>query len=511
MNVLLVYPKSPRNLNIGTEDSVIRVASKKAYTPPLGLLTVAALLPHSWDLKLIDLTFQCISEEDWAWCETVFTTGTLMQFTQIADVIRESKEKGKVVAVGGPAAFHFPHEFVNVGADYVAVGEGEITIPLLLEKMRQDAAPTIIRSAERADLTMSPVPRFDLLDMKAYVDMAIQFSRGCPFQCEFCDATQIFGREVRTKTPEQFIRELQTLYDLGWRREIYVVDDNFVGNPKRSKALLEMMVTWSNEHRRPFEFFTHASINLSRSPDIMRMMVEAGFTTVYIGIESTDKEVLRIARKLQNSSTDLDDACSKINEAGLQIMAGTILGMDGERPGRDRSLIEFVSKNNIPLVEVALLYAYPGTSLWTRLKRENRLVNGEREDLIQSNNLRMNFRPTRSLDEIETEFLNTMSALYDHSAFLDRAFRHFLAMKPVQMPLYPKKLEWAEIRVLIITFIQWGFLRNTRTKFWRILVRAYTKMDLRRFLLLIRCCVALEHYVGIYNEFLVTLRPTTAK
>jgi len=507
MNILLVYPKSPRNLSISQEDRIIRLASKKAYSPPLGLLTVAALLPEDWNIRLIDLTFQDITESDWSWCEAVFTTGTLPQFGRLIDVICESKKRGKIVAVGGPAAFHYPDEFLKVRADFVAIGEGEVTVPILLEKLEKREFGVVIQENRRADLTKSPMPRFDLLEMQAYVDMAIQFSRGCPFQCEFCDATLIFGRKVRTKDSSQIVDELQMLYNLGWRREIYIVDDNFIGNLVKSKSVLEGIIEWMDNHRRPFEFFTHASINLANSPELMDLMVRAGFTTVYIGIESTDKEALRIARKVQNASADLDEACKRINEAGLQVMAGIIIGMDGEKPGRDKSIIEFVTRNNIPLVEVAQLYAYPGTALWKRLKDEGRLLYGERDDLLQCNNLKMNFVSTRSAEDIRKEFLNAMAMLYEPSAFLDRAFKHFLAMRPVLVRPPPAKLQWGEIKIIAFTLFQWGFVRNTRAKFWRMLLKAFMQLDKRRFFLFIRSCIALEHYVDLEQEFITMLRP----
>lgn len=507
MNVLLVYPKSPRKLGIGHEDRVIRLASKRAYSPPLGLLTVAALLPQDWNLRLIDLTFQTITEQDWDWGEAVFTTGTLPQFPKIIELIRESKQRGKMVAVGGPAAFHFPEEFLKADSDFVVIGEGEVTIPSLIEKIENRQFGNVIESDKRADLKLSPAPRFDLLDIQAYVDMAIQTSRGCPFHCEFCDATLIFGREVRTKDPAQVMRELQELYDLGWCREIYIVDDNFIGNPGKAKRLLNTMVQWMDDNGRPFEFFTHASINLSQFPELMDMMVRAGFATVYVGIESTDKEALRIARNHQNSATNLDEACRRINEAGLQIVAGTMIGMDGEKPGRDRSLVEFATQNHIPLVEIALVYAYPGTDLWRRLKQENRLLYSDMDDLLQSNNLLMNFVPTRPAADIETEFLNIMAALYEHSAFLDRAFHHFLAMRPVSVPFRPRRLEWGEIKVVVITLVRWGVVRNTRRQFWRLLRKAYLQMDTRRFFLFIRCCVAQEHYIDLHRDFREMLTP----
>ncbi len=297
------------------------------------------------------------------------------------------------------------------------------------------------------------------------------------------------------------------LYNLGWRREIYIVDDNFIGNLGKTESVLEGMIEWMDNHRRPFGFFTHASINLANFPELMDLMVRAGFNTVYIGIESTDKEVLKIARKAQNAAADLDEACKRINEAGLQILAGTIIGMDGEKPGRDKSLIEFVARNNIPLVEVAQLYAYPGTALWKRLKEEDRLLYGEMDDLVQCNNLKMNFVPSRSAEDIRREFLNAMAMLYEHSAFLDRAFNHFLAMRPIPVRSPPAMLQWGEIKLITFTLFQWGLVRNTRTKFWRMLWKAFIQLDKRRFFLFILSLIALENYVDLEQEFITMLGP----
>jgi len=509
MNVLLVYPKSPRNLSIGPETSTLRLASKKAYAPPLGLITVAALLPEDWNTKLVDLTFQEITDADWDWCEAVFTTGTLPQYVQLVEIIGASKKRGKIVAIGGAAAFHFPERFLAAGADFVALGEGEITVPVLVEKIEGKEFGSVIPSDRRADLAQSPAPRFDLLDMRAYLDMAIQFSRGCPFHCEFCDATLIFGRQVRTKSPSQVLQELQTLYEMGWRREIYVVDDNFIGNPAKTKLLLHDLIEWMNDRGRPFEFFTHASVNLANSDELMDLMVQAGFTTVYLGIESTDKEVLRAARKVQNAAADLDEACVRINQAGLQILAGTMIGMDGEQPGRDKSLIEFVTRNNLPLIEIAQVYAYPGTDLWRRLKKEDRLLYTETDDLFQCQNLTMNFVPTRPVEDIQTEFLNIMAVLYESSGFLDRAFNHFQAMRPVNLPFDLRKPEWGEIRVFVVTLIRWGLIRKTRKKFWRLFFKAYRQFDLRRFAGFVRSCVVFEHYVDLREEFAAMLNEKT--
>ncbi len=494
MNTLLIFPNSPRNLNIGNNDKSVRIASKKAYSPPLGLLTVASLLPLDWELRLIDLSFQSIAEQDWNSAELVLLTGTILQLPEIYDLVKIAKTRDKIVAVGGAGVFHYPERTLNSGADFVIKGEGENTVPIMLEYLSQGISNKIIQSPTPVDLALSPVPRFDLLDMNAYVDMALQISRGCPFQCEFCDATQIFGRKVRLKAPDQVINELQALYDAGWRRQIYVVDDNLIGNQKRIKPILEAMISWMQSHENPFEFFTHASVNLAENQDLLDLVVKAGFSTVYLGIETTDPETLRTARKTQNTGLDLYDACRTINEAGLEIMAGTIIGFDGEKPGRDKSLVEFVQRTNIPLIEVSLLHAYPGTALWDRLRLEGRLLDENEIFIGDCHYLRTNYVPTRPMDEILSEFVSTMKQVYDPAGFLERSYNHFACMKPLPMKVPAKPLTLSELHVLGSTLVKWGVIRSTRYVFWKYLWKAFTEFHLRRVYLFIRSCVTLERY-----------------
>jgi radical SAM superfamily enzyme YgiQ (UPF0313 family) len=498
MNTLLIYPNSPQNLG-DRADSSVRMTGKKAYLPPLGLLTVAALLPQSWPMKLVDCGFQVVSQEDWNEAELVVISGTIVQIRSMIEVIREAKERGKIVAVGGPGVYHFSQEALEAGADFVVRGEGEVTVPQLLESLSRREFGIVIDNGTPADITLTPVPRYDLLDLDAYVDLSVQFSRGCPFRCEFCDVTLMFGRAIRTKTPEQMIAELQRIYDLGWRKQAHFVDDNFIGRPVRAKTFLKQLIPWNESHGMPFEFHTYASVNLAANPEIMELMVRAGFTMVALGIETTDQEVLKSSRKFQNT-VDLEEACLKINQAGLEIMALIILGFDDEQPGRDERVIEFAEKTRIPEVTVSLLHALNGTVLWERLKKEGRLVETDNSILGDWHNLQMNFTPTRPREQIFEEFVTIHQVLYEPANYLDRAFEHFARMDPSPFAGRFKPPDLFELRVLLTTIWKQGVIYPTRKKFWRLFFKAATRFSRDRFAHFIRAVVKLERYLDRRKE-----------
>lgn len=498
MNTLLIYPNSPHNLG-DRMDSSVRLTGKKAYLPPLGLLTVAALLPQNWPMKLVDCSFQAVSPEDWNTAEIVVISGTIVQIGSMIEVIREAKQRGKIVAVGGPGVYHFHKEALVAGADFVVRGEGEVTVPQLLDSLSRKEFGIVLENGTPADITHTPVPRYDLLDLDAYVDLSVQFSRGCPFRCEFCDVTLMFGRAIRTKTPEQMLAELQRIYDLGWRKQAHFVDDNFIGRPVRAKNFLKQLIEWNEMRGMPLEFHTYASVNLAANPEILELMVRAGFTMVALGIETTDRDVLKNSRKFQND-VDLEEACIKINRAGLEIMALIILGFDDEQPGRDARVIAFVEKTQIPEVTVSLLHALNGTVLWERLRREGRLLETDNITLSDWHNLQMNFVPTRPMEQVFEEFVTIHQVLYEPGNYLDRAFSHFARMDPSPFTGRFKPPDLFELRVLLTTMWRQGVIYPTRKKFWRLFFMAATRFSRDRFAHFIRAVVKLERYLDRREE-----------
>lgn len=494
MKVLLVNP--PSHGNIGLDDKSVKTAGKKAYLPPLGLITVAALLPPDWSIELVDCAFERITYRQWDECDLVLVSGTIVQLDSILEIIGEAKRRGKIVAAGGPGIHHYHERGLQAGADFIVRGEGELTVPLLLEALQRKDYGKVIESEGVADMTLSPFPRFDLLDLDAYVDLTVQFSRGCPFRCEFCDVTMLFGRAIRPKAPRQVLEELQRLYDLGWRRQVHFVDDNFVGTPVRSKAFLKELIPWMDARGRPFEFYTYASVNLAGFPELLDLMVRAGFTMVMLGIETTETETLKAAGKHQNAAVNLNEACAKINKAGLEIVALTMMGFDGELPDTDERLIDFATRNSIPEVCVSLVHALVGTKLWTRLKKEGRLRGAEDPQLHEWHGLSLNFIPSRPERDIIKEFVHVHEVLYDPLKYLRRAFKHFEAMQAEPMRIPYRIPDLYELRILLLTIWRQGIQYPTRWEFWRLSFKAFLRLSRTRFALFIRACVKMERYMA---------------
>ncbi|MBI5572279.1 MAG: B12-binding domain-containing radical SAM protein [Desulfomonile tiedjei] len=491
MKALLVSPRHPQTF--WSFNSVLKMLGKKGLLPPLGLMTLAALLPKEWSLTICDMTVRDISEEEWRECDLVMISGLVSQHTGMVEAVREAKRRDKTVVVGGPWAFHMPEIFLDAGADIVVRGEGEVVMPQVLQALENGASGVFIEADRMADMETSPTPRYDLIDMDAYVDMPLQFSRGCPFQCDFCDVTLMLGRKVRTKSPEQIMRELQVLYDMGWRRAVFFVDDNLIGSIAKAKELLRKLIPWMEERGYPFAFYTQASVNLAADDELLELITRAGFYRVFLGIETPDKESLELVSKHQNVGVDLDEVCEKINRAGLQIIAGCIIGFDNERPGADQRLIDFAQRNHIPEMFATLLQASPGTTLFNRLQKENRLVDMAMTDNLGSQTALLNFIPTRPTSQIAEEFLRLYDVLYDPGTYLERCFSHFARMRPWPFRKARTPIKFSEFRAVAITLIRQGVLDSSRWTFWKYLYRAWRTFP-DRLPNFVASCITAEHY-----------------
>jgi len=470
MNVLLVYPCFPKSF--WSFDKTLELVDLKAQLPPLGLVTVAAILPQTWNFKLVDRNVRDVKNEEWLWADIVIVSAMIVQRPDFIQSIETAKGFGKLVAVGGPYPTALPEEAREAGADFLVLDEGEITLPKFVEALERGATSGIFRSdGEKPDVTITPVPRYDLLELDAYAEMSVQFSRGCPFQCEFCNIIVLYGRKPRTKTPEQLLEELQCLYDLGWRRSIFMVDDNFIGNKRNVKLLLKALKSWMEEHNYPFSFATEASVDLAQDLELMQMMVDCNFGTVFLGIETPDDESLNLTRKFQNMRDPLSESVLSITRAGLRVMAGFIIGFDGEKAGAGQRIYQFVEQTAIPTAMVSMLQALPDTALWHRLEKEERLV-GVSADINQAT--LMNFEPTRPIEEIAEEYIETFWNLYDPLVVLNRTFRHFLMLGEGQKQAYQNRtvsagspdINWVIIRAFLIVVWRQGIKRKTRLRFW---------------------------------------------
>ena len=353
--VLLIHPTFPPSF--WSFENVLALVGKKALLPPLNLITVAAILPQTWEFKLVDRTVRDITQAEWDWAECVIISGMIVQKPDLLACVQEAKRRGKSVAVGGPYATALPQEVQDAGADYLILDEGEITLPLWINALERGETQGIFRASEKPDVTQTPIPRFDLLDFNVYDTMSVQFSRGCPFQCEFCDIIVLYGRKPRTKTPAQLLAELQTLYDLGWRGVVFMVDDNFIGNKRNVKLLLRELKTWQIEHGRPFGFITEASIDLADDPELLDLMAECKFKWVFLGLETPDESSLSLTKKFQNTRSPMLEAIDRIYQKGIRVMAGLIIGFDGEKAGAGQRITQFIEQAAIPLTTFSMLQA----------------------------------------------------------------------------------------------------------------------------------------------------------
>ncbi len=468
MNVLLLYPLFPKSF--WSFEKMLDLIDRKVMLPPLGLITAAAIFPQEWNFKLVDRNVRDVTEEEWNWAETVIMSAMIVQKADMLAMTKEAKRRGKLVGVGGPYPTALSHEVAEVGADYLILDEGEITIPMFVEAVKKGEKSGVFRSdGVKPDVTSTPVPRFDLLQLNAYSEMSVQFSRGCPFQCEFCDIIVLYGRKPRTKTPEQLLAELQFLYDLGWRRSIFMVDDNFIGNKRNVKLFMKQLQPWMVEHGFPFSFATEASVDLANDQELLDMMVACNFGSVFLGIETPDEESLAMTQKFQNTRDSLSESVEIIAKSGIKVMAGFIIGFDGEKKGAGQRIVNFVEKTAIPVALFSMLQALPDTALWHRLTKENRMRSQSVETAGSQTSL-MNYIPTRPLEDIATEYVEAFWDLYEPSKFLARTYRHFMLLGEAT---YPKKenstkqkVEWVTIRALFIICWRQGFLRSTRWQFW---------------------------------------------
>jgi radical SAM superfamily enzyme YgiQ (UPF0313 family) len=462
VRVLLIYPVFPPTY--WSYDKILELVNRKVLLPPLGLITVAAILPQEWEFKLCDRNIRDVTEAEWDWAELVICSAMIVQKPDLLEQIQEAKRRGKLVAVGGPYATSVPNEVKEAGADFLVLDEGEITLPMFVDALARGETEGTIRTEEKPDVTITPVPRFDLLELDAYDSMSIQFSRGCPFQCEFCDIIVLYGRKPRTKSPAQLLKELDYLYELGWRRSVFMVDDNFIGNKRNVKLLLKELKVWQQEHQYPFRFNTEASVDLAQDQELMDMMVQSNFDAVFLGIETPDEESLKLTKKFQNTRDSLTDTIDTLIRSGLRPMAGFIIGFDGEKSGAATRIIEFVERAAIPTAMFGMLQALPHTGLWHRLEKEGRLRVDTKQDINQSSLI--NFVPTRPVEEIAQEYVEAFWTLYDAENFLDRTYRCFLKLGAPQNPAPFKFPDLVDLKALAIVVWRQGFKRKTRWKFW---------------------------------------------
>ena len=423
-NVLMLYPLflAESFWSFGESCKLMGVRRPAA---PLGLITVAAMLPKEWTVRLIDCNTQPLGDEDFAWADVVFTGGMLPQQADTLRLIELCNAAGKPVVVGGPDPTSSPHVYER--ADFRVLGEAEGVIDEFIAAWESGARSGVFTAPKfQADVTKTPVPRFDLLKFEDYLYLGVQYSRGCPFTCEFCDIIELYGRVPRTKTVEQMFVELETLYRMGYRGHLDFVDDNFIGNKKSLRLFLPQLAEWQRAHGYPFEFSTEASINLADDPELLEQMGAANFFGIFVGIESPDPATLVAMRKKQNTRRNIAESIHKIYAAGMLVTAGFIVGFDSEKVSMAEAMIDFIEEAAIPVAMVGLLYALPNTQLTRRLEREGRLHPGH--DLAPTIGADqctdgINFDTLRPLRDILTDYKRVLEHIYSPAAYAGRVDR----------------------------------------------------------------------------------------
>ena len=463
MKILFVYPQYPDAF--WSFKYALRFISKKAAFPPLGLLTVAAMLPEEWQKKLVDMNITTLTDEDIKWADYVFISAMIAQQESVKEVIARCGELHTKMVAGGPL-FTTGYEQFNLGdVDHLVLGEAEDTLPLFLEDLQKGCAQHIYESSEHPEITKTPVPLWELIDMGKYASMNVQYSRGCPFNCEFCDIVILDGHRPRTKDKSQLIAEFEALYGQGWRSSIFIVDDNFIGNKRKLKEeTLPAMVEWSQKRKYPFRFFTEASINLADDEELMQLMTKAGFDTVFVGIETTNEESLVECSKVQNVNRDLVASVKKMQNYGLEVQGGFIVGFDSDPVSIFKSQINFIQKSGIVTAMVGLLNAPPGTRLYHRLKKENRLLpygSGDNTDGT------MNFIPKMNQETLITGYKNVVKTIYSAKPYYER-IKTFLEEYKPQKPRKAAegKIHFYEIKALIKSMWVLGVKEKGRRHYW---------------------------------------------
>lgn len=460
MNVLLLYPEFPDTF--WSFKHALKFIRKRASLPPLGLLTVAAMLPEQWAKRLVDLNVSRLTDANLNWADVVFISGMIAQRNSARELIARCRAKDKTIVAGGPLFTLESERFAEV--NHFVLNEAEVTLPEFLRDFVRGQAQRVYTSSEFPDLRQTPPPLWELADLRRYASMSLQYSRGCPFDCEFCNVTAMLGHRPRVKTTVQVIAELDKLWRLGWHGAVFFVDDNFIGNKRvLREELLPALIQWQ-KGKPGTPFFTEASINLADDEELMRLMVQAGFNQVFVGIETPEEAGLAECNKRQNQARDLIADVKRIQRAGLEVQGGFIVGFDSDEPSIFARQIEFIQQSGIVTAMVSLLQAIPGTKLYQRLRSQGRL---DGETTGNNSDGTTNFIPRMNLETLRLGYQRLVKHLYAPGPYY-RRIRTFL--REYRRPRIRRKISWNNFRAFLHANIRLGIFGRERFHYWGLLI-----------------------------------------
>lgn len=460
MNILLVYPRCPDTFwNFA---HILRFVGKRAAFPPLGLLTVAAMLPTDWSLRLVDVNCRELKDADIDWADAVFVSAMIVQKASAREVVDRAQAMGKTVVMGGPLVTTDAEQFPE--PDTLVIGEAEEILADLASDLESGRLRPVYKANERPDISKTPIPRWDLIERRDYLVMAVQCSRGCPFDCEFCDITGVYGRVPRVKAPDQLLAELDAVRAMGWRGSVFIVDDNFIGNRAKAKRVLRAIIDWRASRHARNTFITEASINLVDDEELLSLMVAAGFKQVFIGIETPAEDSLKECRKVQNTDRDLVEAVRTIHRAGIEVMAGFIVGFDADRPGIFDAQKRFIQEAGVVTAMVGLLTALPGTRLFSRLSVEGRLIGQSTGNNLDAT---LNFQPKLDRGVLVEGYRNLVNELYRPETYYQRVKTFLRSYQPSKVS---GRMTGSDLRAFALSLWHLGVARKGRRYYWRLIL-----------------------------------------
>ena len=489
----MVYPQYP--VTFWSFKHALKFISKKSSYPPLGLLTVAAMLPEKWQKKVVDMNVTRLSDKDIDWADYVFISAMAIQRESVKEVIRRCRELGAVTVAGGPLFTMEPDDYQDI--DHLVLGEAESILPEFLNDLQNGNARHLYKAKSSPDITETPLPVWPLINMKHYSAMSVQYSRGCPFNCEFCDIVILNGHRPRTKSTSQMIKELDVLYRQGWRNGVFIVDDNFIGNRKKLKSeVLPAIIEWRRSKRSPFTLNTETSINLADDDELLNLMVEAGFNAVFIGIETPNDDSLQECAKNQNRNRDLQAAVKKLHNAGLEVQGGFIVGFDNDPLSIFKSQISFIQKSGIVTAMVGLLNAPPGTRLFQRMKKENRIIRD-----FDGSNMECNFIPRMNYQTLIDGYKHILNTIYSPRQYYERITTFLREFNPYKKHRF--NFNFDHIRVLWKSFWILGLAEKGKRYYWRLMVSTVLKRP-RSFPVAMKLAIYGYHFRRVVSKYMGT-------